>query len=221
MGPLTIGAALGERRRELGLDQSKAANAIGVNRSTYAAYERDARRLSAEVLRPLAEFLALSLEEILKLYAATCVTQARRVLFGEPSSDSEPVVESAKSDSVMRRAARGDDMSVVQRVYFDARAAHDHLPGRSMAVTVSDGPTTGNLVSIDSGRTRDAIEAVPRPLATPKSVTTQKRDKKKRRYKRATATGAATNDHQMGSSMDKKKGDKKKRDKKEGKGRKG
>ena len=83
MGPLTIGGALSERRRVLKWDQTCAASAIGVNRSTHAAYEHDSRRLSAETLRPLATFLMLTLDEILELYGATCVTQARRVLFGE------------------------------------------------------------------------------------------------------------------------------------------
>jgi transcriptional regulator with XRE-family HTH domain len=110
----TIGRALEERRRELGIGQEVAADAVGVSRSTFAAYEHDTRRISPEVLRPLAHFLDVSLVEVLELYGATCVAQARRVLFG----DEPPAPPSPFSGARARRATR-DDMSIVERVYFD------------------------------------------------------------------------------------------------------
>lgn len=209
MGPLTIGGALSERRRELGLDLTRAANAVGVNRSTYAAYERDTRRLSAEALRPLAAFLVLSLDEILGLYAATCVTQARRVLFGEASEHAEPAAERTSVDGVIRRAARGDDMSVVQRVYFDAQAAHDHSPGRSMKMMVSDGPAADNLIDIGAGRARGAADSVPTAASAPD--TGRERGAKKRKR-----SGSAKDRGAESAKKSKKRGKKKtgKKDKK-------
>lgn len=111
----TIGQALGRRRDELALSREVAAEVVGVSRSTYAAYESDQRRLSPEVLRTLATFLSVELDEILDLYGATCVAQARRVLFGESLTETMGVARAA-----MRRTSRGDDMAIVERVYFDA-----------------------------------------------------------------------------------------------------
>ena len=114
--PETIGRSLERRRVELTLTREAAAEAIGVSRSTYSAYESDQRRLSPDVLRTLAVFLGVELEETLDLYGATCVVQARRALFGASPAGS------AAARASIRRVTRSDDMAIVERVYFDAGA---------------------------------------------------------------------------------------------------
>lgn len=84
--PNTIGEALVARREALGLDKGRAASRIGMSRTSYGAYERDAQRPSIEVFAPLIDFLQIPLEEFLTLYGATCIALAR-TSFGEASSE--------------------------------------------------------------------------------------------------------------------------------------
>lgn len=77
MSVATIGSALAEKRRELGLEKGQAADKIGMSRTTYSSYEQDAQRPSVDVFPALAEFLAISMEELLSLYGATCVAAVR------------------------------------------------------------------------------------------------------------------------------------------------
>lgn len=85
----TIGEALVARRQALGLDKGRAAHRIGMSRTSYGAYERDAQRPSIEVFAPLIEFLSVSLEEFLTLYGATCIAIAR-ASFEEPTTEPHP-----------------------------------------------------------------------------------------------------------------------------------
>jgi transcriptional regulator with XRE-family HTH domain len=163
MDRVTIGHALGERRRYLALDQGTAATRIGISRSTYAAYEHGGRRPSIDVLRSLAAFLDVTLDEVLELYGATCIVLARLALMRDMLTDGEStstlsdaagevadaaaaiVAEAASTDAAVvdvssRRMSRDDDMSVVKRVYFDVVTGSDHRPTRSYAVLTSDGP---------------------------------------------------------------------------------
>jgi transcriptional regulator with XRE-family HTH domain len=73
----TIGSALTSRRKSLNLDQARAAAIIGMSRTTFSSYERDLQRPSAEVLPSLAQFLDISLEDILTLYGGTCIQALR------------------------------------------------------------------------------------------------------------------------------------------------
>jgi transcriptional regulator with XRE-family HTH domain len=107
MGTLTIGAALTEKRRELGLEKGKAAAIIGMSRTTYSSYEQDAQRPSIDVFPALATFLSVSIEDFLTLYGATCVAQARSSL-GRASAESardsvelspQSIVETANESS--------------------------------------------------------------------------------------------------------------------------
>ncbi len=147
----TIGRALAERRRELDLGHEAAAELIGVSRSTYTGYERDARRISPEVLRPLAHFLNVGVVEILELYGATCVFQARRILMGNEA----PTATTPFAEVRARRLSR-DDTTIVERVYFDttpekvptvALAIHDervaHV-GASVVLAAASGATKKN-----------------------------------------------------------------------------
>ena len=77
MSAATIGSALAEKRRELGLEKGRAANKIGMSRTTYSSYEQDAQRPSVDVFPALASFLDISIEELLTLYGATCVAALR------------------------------------------------------------------------------------------------------------------------------------------------
>ena len=168
----TIGRALEERRRELGIGQEVAADAVGVSRSTFAAYEHDARRISPEVLRPLAHFLDVSLVEVLELYGATCVAQARRVLFG----DEPPASPSPFSGARARRATR-DDMSILERVYFDT------VPEKVPAVALATFEERAGHASA--------------PVGGPSAVVleeSEKKRKKKRKKKSATKNAKRTKD---------------------------
>src|SRR5271154_5465172 len=95
MSVATIGSALAERRRELGLEKGQAADKIGMSRTTYSSYEQDAQRPSVDVFPALAEFLVVSMEELLTLYGATCVAAVRpsleRVLSDQGSASREAV----------------------------------------------------------------------------------------------------------------------------------
>ncbi len=170
----TIGRALQERRRELGLGQEAAADLVGVSRSTYTGYERDARRISPEVLRPLAHFLDIGVAEILELYGATCVFQARRILVGSE----EPTVTSPFAGVRAGRLSR-DDTTSVERVYFDTT------------------PEKVSTVALATHDERAVHGGSPVALASPSDVATTNRKKllkkqqKKRKKKRAEKTSEA------------------------------
>ena len=105
MGATTIGEALAAKRLELGLEKGQAAQRIGMSRTTYSSYEQDAQRPSVEVFSAIADFLGVSMDEVLALYGATCIVQARnflsRVTPDSPvggdslASTSEPSIEQA------------------------------------------------------------------------------------------------------------------------------
>jgi transcriptional regulator with XRE-family HTH domain len=80
MSAATIGSALAGRRRDLGLEKGQAAKRIGMSRTTYSSYEQDAQRPSVDVFPALADFLNVSVEELLALYGATCIAQVRSSL---------------------------------------------------------------------------------------------------------------------------------------------
>jgi transcriptional regulator with XRE-family HTH domain len=98
MNTVTIGSALADRRLELGLDKGKAAKRIGMSRTTYSSYELDSQRPSVEVFPALAEFLDLSIEDLLVLYGATCVAAARSsfIRISRPSSSEDEAREDAE-----------------------------------------------------------------------------------------------------------------------------
>ena len=165
---LTIGRALERRRDQLALSREGASSAVGVSRSTYSAYESDQRRLSPEALRTLAAFLGADLEEILQLYGATCIAQARRSLMGDASD-----MASTGARVGLRRSARSDDMTIVERVYFDAgaRERHDVVAIAPREVDPSPVPH-GDHVMVDGSRAT-------RREKTKKKAKKERRDKKK------------------------------------------
>jgi transcriptional regulator with XRE-family HTH domain len=80
MSSLTIGEALIARRNQLGLDKGRAADQIGMSRTTYGAYEANRQRPSVNVFPALAEFLDVDMEYFLELYGATMILAARPAL---------------------------------------------------------------------------------------------------------------------------------------------
>lgn len=73
----TIGSALSSRRKSLNIGQARAAEIIGMSRTTFSSYEHDLQRPSAEVLPSLAEFLEISIDDVLTLYGGTCIAALR------------------------------------------------------------------------------------------------------------------------------------------------
>lgn len=84
MSDETIGSALVHKRTELGVSKVQAAQIVGMSRTTYSSYERDAQRPSVEVIPALVAFLQVSTESFLKLYGATAVATLRASLEHTP-----------------------------------------------------------------------------------------------------------------------------------------
>src|ERR1035437_7718656 len=109
MSAATIGSALMEKRRVLGLAKGRAADKIGVSRTSYSSYERGAQRPSGEVFPTLAGFLEISIEELLALYGATCAAAVRssleRVMLN-PQDGSEEPESSEELPSAIEEPAR-------------------------------------------------------------------------------------------------------------------
>jgi transcriptional regulator with XRE-family HTH domain len=142
----TIGKALRSRRQNLSIDQTRAAALVGMSRTSYSSYERDLQRPSVEVLPGLADFLEISLDDVLILYGGTCIEAVRPslekfVATGTVNGTSELVVKDATPDVPV-----SDD---VHPVLDDHAANHDH--GESGA---QDGPEAEVEVDI-------AVEAEP------------------------------------------------------------
>ena len=122
----TLGQALIERRIELGIDKRKAATLIGVARSTYAAYEMDSRRLSVDGLPALRAFLDVAVEDLLELYGATCIAQARITLLRDLFISDQSTVERTPPSAMLVKNVRENEISVVERVFFDVVTAKGH-----------------------------------------------------------------------------------------------
>lgn len=80
MSDETIGKALRTRRAQLGFDQREAATRIGMSRTTFSSYERDTQRPSVDVLPAIADFLNISIDDVLVLFGASAVAAARTAL---------------------------------------------------------------------------------------------------------------------------------------------
>lgn len=126
MEKTTLGQALVERRIELGIDKARAAATIGVTRATYSAYESDSRRFSLDGLPALRAFLDVAVEDFLELYAATCVAQARVVLLRDLFISDSSMIERPIPTTMLVKNVRDNEMSVVERVFFDVVTAKGH-----------------------------------------------------------------------------------------------
>lgn len=100
----TIGSALAQRREKLGLSRVQAADHIGMSRTTYSSYERDTQRPSVDVFPVLADFLDISMDDLLNLYGATSIAAVRpslQQLLAEranPSTGTEPVASAPPAE---------------------------------------------------------------------------------------------------------------------------
>jgi transcriptional regulator with XRE-family HTH domain len=104
MSQATIGSALVERRRELGLEKGQAADKIGMSRTTYSSYEQDAQRPSVDVFPALAGFLDVSMEVLLTLYGATCVAAVRPTLEKVLSNHDSDINEAGHGEAAPSRS---------------------------------------------------------------------------------------------------------------------
>ncbi len=95
MSDETIGKALRTRRAQLGFDQREAATRIGMSRTTFSSYERDTQRPSVDVLPAIAEFLGISIDDMLILFGASAIAAARTALerLGTNASGALPHVD--------------------------------------------------------------------------------------------------------------------------------
>ena len=126
MEKTTLGQALIERRIELGVDKASAAKSIGVTRATYAAYESDLRRLSVDVLPALRAFLDVAVEDFLDLYGATCVAQARVIILRDLFVNDASMTERPSPTTMLVKNVRDNELSVVERVFFDVVTSKGH-----------------------------------------------------------------------------------------------
>jgi len=136
MEKTTLGQALIERRTSLEIDKARAARMIGIARSTYTAYELDARRIAPESLPALGQFLDASLDDLVHLYGATCMSQARETLLHHMFHSDPPVVEvlpvpptvpSLGARAKLEKDEDPDrDLSVLKRVFFDVVTTSGH-----------------------------------------------------------------------------------------------
>lgn len=141
MEKTTLGQALVERRIELGIDKAKAAARVGVTRATYAAYESDARRLSVDGLPALRSFLDVAVEDFLEMYGATCVAQARVIILRDLFVSDALMSERPMPTTMMVKNVRDNEMSVVERVFFDVVTAKGHGVASPYVTQPSTEPT--------------------------------------------------------------------------------
>jgi transcriptional regulator with XRE-family HTH domain len=114
MGDETIGKALRTRRAQLGFDQREAATRIGMSRTTFSSYERDTQRPSVDVLPAIADFLEISIDDVLVLFGASAVAAARTAL-GRLGPSPSPTPPQADTD------IHTSDV----RAHFDAASTRD------------------------------------------------------------------------------------------------
>lgn len=123
MSDNTIGRALRTRRALLGLDQRDAATRIGMSRTTYSSYERDTQRPSVDVLPAIADFLEISVDEVLVLFGASAIAAARTAL-GRLSSSEKASADASAEDDTPHEIPHSEDMT---GGYINSNGnSHDH-----------------------------------------------------------------------------------------------
>ena len=160
MSQATIGSALVERRRELGLEKGQAADKIGMSRTTYSSYEQDAQRPSVDVFPALAGFLDVSMEELMSLYGATCVAAVRPTLEKVLSVHDEEVHEEPDAEG---SPSRVEEPTPAPADALDEVHSEESLdsPGKvalERPVTASDRDVQSHE-STDAGESKDTVVA--------------------------------------------------------------
>ncbi len=180
MDAKTIGEALAAKRTELGMEKGQAAQRIGMSRTTYSSYEQDAQRPSVEVFPAIAEFLGASMDEVLTLYGATCIVQARNFLSRVSEKGSDQGIESADE----KRSALIVDEPPMD--HFVTQGT-----GHSDSAHVNEAPIsaiTGDGVSDKSAEMVDVLSEVPTSSPTrddsgDQKASVPKKKKKKKKKK--------------------------------------
>jgi transcriptional regulator with XRE-family HTH domain len=199
MEKTTLGQALIERRTSLEIDKARAARMIGIARSTYTAYELDLRRIAPESLPALGKFLDASLDDLVHLYGATCMAQARETLLHHMFHSDPPVVEVvATPPAITSLGARAKlekeedpdrDLSVLKRVFFDVvtTSGHEIAPAFATAPQgfgATSAPPTASVFEHHDAVT--LVEAVaPTKLKSKKDKDKSKKDKKSKGKKKS------------------------------------
>jgi transcriptional regulator with XRE-family HTH domain len=206
MEKTTLGQALIERRIELGIDKASAAKSIGVTRATYAAYESDSRRLSVDVLPALRAFLDVAVEDFLELYGATCVAQARVIILRDLFVSDASMTERTTPTAMLVKNVRDNEMSVVERVFFDVVTAKGHGVAPPFAVQASAAPTALRAPSSSVlGRFNDDIV-----FSSNDGLTKNEIERKKKSKKRASKLKEKNRKKEKGKKKDQKEKGKKK-----------
>jgi transcriptional regulator with XRE-family HTH domain len=140
MSVATIGSALAEKRREFGLEKGQAADKIGMSRTTYSSYEQDAQRPSVDVFPALAQFLEVSMEELLTLYGATCVAAVRPSLerLLSDRGDDEQATPAVDSPSPDLEAEPIEVVLELQEVAREPSTQENSPPSSSGAVELNE-----------------------------------------------------------------------------------
>jgi transcriptional regulator with XRE-family HTH domain len=186
MEKTTLGQALIERRTSLEIDKARAARIIGIARSTYSAYELDVRRIAPESLPALGKFLDASLDDLVHLYGATCMAQARETLLHHMFHSDPPVVEvlpvppsppSLASRANLEKDDGDRDLSVLKRVFFDVVTTSGHEIAPAFATSPSSFGATTAAPTASVFEHHDAV------TTTDDEVTTKLKPKKDKRKK--------------------------------------
>jgi transcriptional regulator with XRE-family HTH domain len=196
----TIGSALGARRLELGIDQREAAALIGMSRTTYSSYERNAQRPSVDVFPALAEFLTIGIEELLVLYGATCVASIRpaltRLVAERHGSMLAPISTVDAAADVEARAdgfaARDADVPAFREPYVSSDSDIEE-PEDYRGVRAISAPTNGRATDVRETVVIKETEDLPLSLTCVPEVqalrtiqqATNSKKKKKRKSKHA------------------------------------
>ena len=223
MEKTTLGQALVERRIELAIDKGRAAAMIGVTRATYAAYESDSRRLAMDGLPALRTFLGVSVEDFLELYGATCVAQARVTLMRDLFVGDIALAERPAPTTMLVKNVRDDELSVVERVFFDVVTAEGHgvaspfVTQQSTLAPTPRAPTSSVLGRLDQDGIVTAIGEVTdttkkaKKAKTGKKRTKEKQGKQRGGSSRKQARKAQTAKKAKGKKKSKKDGPNKKK----------
>ena len=161
MDATTIGEALVAKRTDLGLEKGQAAQRIGMSRTTYSSYEQDAQRPSVEVFPAIAEFLGVSMDEVLALYGATCVVQARNFLArvseegpdrrnGAEATGSAPISDESPMNHSVEHMSDQSDSAPAQEVSESAIS--------TIGAEVSDNPT--EMVDVLSDKPTEMVDVL-------------------------------------------------------------
>lgn len=147
----TIGRALRTRRALLGLDQRDAATRIGMSRTTYSSYERDTQRPSVDVLPAIAEFLEISVDDVLVLFGASAIAAARTALGRMKSSETASAAsnEAASSDVVASSDEGAHSHASTNGVIHDDEAGESMAPSSYLQAEPIDSPAKINVKARD------------------------------------------------------------------------